>query len=154
MWPPPRCPPTPFRAYWLSVWLCAAVAGAAVGVVLVAQQPSVSKFTLFGAPVRRALFHLVPCIFAAAVLTVVLFRSGNLHPIPGTWLLLYGCALLYASAVTSRLIAIMGGLFILLALVAYVLADARQTVILGVGFGELHILYGAVMQRRSYAEQA
>jgi len=79
----------------------------------------VSKFTLFGAPVRRALFHLVPCIFAAAVLTVVLFRSGNLHPIPGTWLLLYGCALLCASLVTSRLIAILGGLFIVLALVAF-----------------------------------
>jgi hypothetical protein len=143
-----------FRSYWLSVWLCAAVAGAAAGVVLVAQQSSVREFTLFGAPVRRVLFHLVPSIFAGAVLTVVLFRSGNLHAIPGTWLLLYGCALLCASLVTSRLIAILGGLFVVLALVAFAVADARQTVILGIGFGELHILYGAVMRRRRSGEQA
>ncbi len=144
-----------FHAYWLVVWLCAAAGGALAGALLVARQgTSQGRFTLFGAPVRKVFMHLLPSIFAGAVLTVVLLRSGNQHVIPGTWLLLYGCALLYASAVTSRMIAVLGALFVVLAVVAFVIPAQHQMALLGIGFGELHILYGAVMSRSGHAVQA
>lgn len=138
------------RPYWLSTWLCAAVIGALVGALLLAHQSSSTGFRLCGTPVRKVFLHLMPSLVAGAVLTLVLFRSGNPHAIPGTWLLLYGCALLHTSAVTTRLIAILGAVFVGLALLAFALADAQQTLILAIGFGAVHIFYGAVMMRRNY----
>ena len=143
-----------WHPYWLSIWLCAALIGAASGAFLLAHQSSAaSGFSLFGTPVRKVFLHLMPSLGAGAVLTWVLFRSGNLHAIPGTWLLLYGCALLHTSAVTTRLIAILGGVFVSLALLAFALADAQQTLILGIGFGAVHIFYGALMMRKNYGVQ-
>jgi hypothetical protein len=136
--------------YWLSTWLCAAVAGAGAGAVLLAQQSCPKGVNLAGTPVRKVFLHLLPSLGAGAVLTWVLWRSGNLHAIPGTWLLLYGCALLHTSAVTTRLIAVLGAVFVGLALLAFALADTKQTIILGIGFGAVHIFYGAVMMRKNY----
>ena len=142
------------HAYWLTVWLCAAGVGAIAGALLLARESSASSgFRLSGTPVRKVFLHLLPSLGAGAVLTLVLCKSGNLHAIPGTWLLLYGCALLHTSAVTTRLIAVLGGVFVGLALFAFALADTQQTLILGIGFGAVHMSYGAVMMRRSYGVQ-
>jgi len=138
------------HAYWLTTWLCAAVAGAGAGALLLAQQTSPSGFSLSGTPVRKVFLHLLPSLGAGAVLTLVLLKSANLHAIPGTWLLLYGCALLHTSEVTTRLIAILGAVFVGLALLAFLLADTEQTLILGIGFGAVHMFYGAVMMRKNY----
>ncbi len=140
------------HTYWLEVWLLAAAAGAVSGAFFVAQRAADRRpFTLFGAPVRKVFWCLAPCLLAGAVLTAVLVHSGNLHAIAGTWLLLYGCALLYMSSVTSRAIAVLGGCFILLALVAFLLPGSEQvrTAVLGLGFGELHVLYGVLEGRTS-----
>jgi hypothetical protein len=52
--------------------------------------------------------------------------------------------------VTTRLIAVLGAVFVGLALLAFALADTKQTIILGIGFGAVHIFYGAVMMRKNY----
>lgn len=138
--------------YWLSIWLGAAIAGATTGALLLAHPASARGFSLSGTPVRKVFLHLLPSLVAGAVLTAVLFRSANLHAIPGTWLLLYGCALLHASAVTTRLIAVLGGVFAGLAVLAFALPDSEQILLLGIGFGAVHIFYGAVMMRRNYGK--
>jgi hypothetical protein len=132
----------PLRPYWLAVWLIAAVLAATAGGTLVARQSSRSRFTLLGTPLRKVLLGLVPCLFAGAVLTLADLRLGSTHAIAGTWLLLYGCALVCISALTSRTIGVLGGLFALLGCVAFVLPDHEQGLALGIGFGGLHVLYG------------
>jgi hypothetical protein len=76
--------------------------------------------------------------------------------LPGTWLLLYGCAVLSASTVTvpstMRLLWIMGALFVALGSIAFALPAGAHTVILGLGFGALHVIFGVLIGRLSRAE--
>jgi hypothetical protein len=79
--------------------------------------------------------------------------GGNLHAIPGTWLLLYGCALVAASAATTRIIAALGALFILFGLAALLLSDHFQILVLGAGFGGLHIVFGILIGRLGHGHE-
>jgi hypothetical protein len=138
------------RAHWLLIWLLAAVVAAGLGVALMARPASLRGLTLSGTPIRKLALCLVPSMFAGLVMTAVHWSSGNLHAIPGTWLLLYGCALVAASVPTTGAIAVMGGLFIALGLLALLLPDALQTLLLGTGFGGLHLLFGFLIGRAGH----
>jgi hypothetical protein len=138
------------RAYWLVVWLAAAAIAAIAGGALMARQAARQGFTLFGAPVRKFVLCLAPGLFAGVVMTCLLWRVGALHAIPASWLVLYGCALVATSACTRRVVGIMGGLFVLLGLLAFVLPDAFQTLALGAGFGGLHLIFGLLIRRRAH----
>ena len=142
------------RPYWLSVWLWAAFVASVVGGGVMARQAYLQGFTLFGTPVRKFITCLVPGLFAGAVMTVVLIQAGSLNSIPGTWLLLYGCALFSTSAPTSRLVAALGSLFVLLGLVTYFLPPTLHTVALGAGFGGLHLVFGLLLHRRDRDREA
>jgi hypothetical protein len=96
---------------------------------------------------------LLPSIGAGLVMTAVHWSDGNLHAIPGTWLLMYGCALIAASAATTRLIASLGGMFALLGFVALLLPDSLQILVLGAGFGGLHIVFGFIIWRTGHGRQ-
>jgi hypothetical protein len=83
----------------------------------------------------------------------VLVTAGLAALIPGMWLLLYGCAVLSASTVTSaaitRLVCSMGGLFVVLGLITFALPTAHSFM-LGLGFGGLHLLFGLLIGRSTH----
>jgi hypothetical protein len=137
------------RPHWLGVWLIAATCAAVAGGVLMARQAARQGFTLFGAPVRKFILCLAPGLFAGAVMTLVLWQGGHLHAIPGTWLLLYGCALVSTSAPTTGIMGVLGSLFALLGLVTFPLPESLQNVALGAGFGGLHVAFGILIRQRS-----
>jgi hypothetical protein len=141
------------RSHWLGVWLCAAVLAAGTGGLVMARQAALQGFTFFGAPVRKLLLCLSPGLFAGVVLTVVLWDSGDLRDIPGTWLLRYGCALVAASAPTTRAVAVLGGLFGALAVPAYLLPQSLQLITLGAGFGLLHLAFGIFIGLRAHGHE-
>ncbi len=136
--------------HWLWVWLAAAVVAASAGGLVMLRQAARQGFTFFGAPVRKLLLCLLPALFAGAVLTVVLAFSQP-GAIPGMWLLLYGCALIASSAPTTREVAVLGGLFTLLGVVAYLLPASLQLTLLGVGFGLFHLGFGLFIGLRNHA---
>ncbi|MBV8445552.1 MAG: hypothetical protein JOZ92_06515 [Candidatus Dormibacteraeota bacterium] len=144
----------PLRRHWLAMWVAAAVIASAVGGVIMARQSSRQGSTLLGAPARKLVLCLAPGLFAGAVMTVVEYRSNDLHAIPGTWLLLYGCALISTSASTTRIVGVLGALFALLALLAFTLPDNLQILILATGFGALHIVFGVLIGRDGRGRQA
>jgi hypothetical protein len=78
-------------------------------------------------------------------------QAGAAALLAPTWLLLYGCSVLSSSAVTSALfdkrVAIMGAVFILLGTVAYALPLGWHNVVLGLGFGGLHLAFGLLIGR-------
>ena len=137
--------------YWLEIWLGAALLGAGVGGTLVVRESSLRNLRLVGTPLRKFALCLTPSLFAAVVMTGVLWEVGDLHAIPGIWLLLYGCALISASAATTRIIGVLGGCFALLGLLALLLPQRLQILMLAVGFGGLHIVFGFVMGRINHA---
>jgi hypothetical protein len=145
-----------FAAHWAGIWMLAGTTAFVVGGALMAREAAQSGHARYLGPVRRFLLCLCPALFAGAVLTGVLWRAGLMSLLPGTWLLLYGCAVLAASTVTiassMRLIAMMGTLFVALGCVAFALPPEVHTVLLGAGFGALHIVFGVMVGRMSHAE--
>ena len=144
-------------AHWLEIWLIAAMAAAASGVLFIARhsrQPA--RIMLYRGPARKFVLSLCPSLLAGAVLTVVLWEEGLSSLIPGTWLVLYGCAVLSASMMTSaamlRLIAMMGGLFVVCGMFAFEAPPRWHNVVLGTGFGLLHLLFGILIGRTDRVE--
>jgi hypothetical protein len=142
--------------HWLGIWLFAAAAALLLGSALVARQYVRRGHTRYLGPARKFLLCLCPALFAGAVLTGVSWTAGMISAIPGVWLLLYGCAVLSASTVTiagiSRLISVMGALFVVLGTITFILPGAAHTIMLGLGFGVLHIIFGILIGRLAHGE--
>lgn len=137
---------------WLILWLAAAVVATVAGGALMANQGS-PRLALGGAPLRKFALCELPALFAGAVMTAVHVHYGNPQAIPGTWLILYGCSLVSASAVTNRTIGLLGAAFVAFGLTALVLPDAFQIFMLGAGFGGLHIVFGLYMRRALHGNE-
>jgi hypothetical protein len=138
--------------HWLAIWLVAAVLAAGLGGSLVARRSSWRALTLVGTPARKFVLCLFPALFAGMIMTGVHWYYGNLRAIPPTWLLLYGCALIAASATTTRTIGVLGGSFVTLGLLALILPEGLQIPMLAVGFGGLHILFGFFIGRMAHGQ--
>lgn len=142
--------------HWLEVWLVAAVIALGLGGATMARQSARNGHARYLGPVRKFLLCLCPALLAGAAITFVLWLAGTTDLIPGVWLLLYGCAVLSASTVTlariMRLISMMGVLFMLLGLLAFATPPSLHTLILGMGFGALHTLFGILIGRVSHGE--
>jgi hypothetical protein len=140
--------------HWLEIWLVAAAVAFVVGGAMMARETAQSGHARYLGPVRKFLLCLCPALLAGAALTFVLWRGGTTNLIPGMWLLLYGCAVLSASTVTiartMRLISIMGVLFMLLGVLAFASPASTHTLILGVGFGALHTIFGVLIGQVSH----
>ncbi len=141
------------REYWLGVWLMAAAIGGGVGFALMTRPASLRGLSLYGTPLRKFALGLFPALLGGAVMTAVHWFNGNTHAIPGTWLLFYGCALISASVSATRMIALMGASFVLVGLVALLGPDRLQMLLLGAGFGGLHMLFGVLIGRKGHERQ-
>jgi hypothetical protein len=139
--------------YWLAVWLVAAVLGGGVGSALMTRPASLRGLSLYGTPLRKFALGLFPALVGGAVMTAVHWANGNLHAIPGTWLLFYGCALISASVAATSMIAFMGSAFAALGLLALLAPDRWQILLLGAGFGGLHVLFGLLIGRENHERE-
>jgi hypothetical protein len=139
--------------HWLGIWLTAAVIAAVIGGLLVIRPASIERLALSGTPIRKFAICLAPPLFVGAVLTAVLSTHDALYVIPGTWLLLYGCALIAASVTTTRTIGVMGMSFMVLGIFAFLLPVTVQIFALGAGFGGLHLVFGWWISRESHERQ-
>lgn len=141
-------------AYWLPIWLIAAPIAATVGGVLLARSASVATFVATGTPGRKLAFGLLPSLFVGAVMTGVLWSAHLTAAIPGTWLLLYGCALVSASVSTTMVVAWMGVSFAAFGILTLLVPVALHIPLLAMGFGGLHILFGILIARGAHVHQS
>jgi len=137
----------PFKQHWHLVWLSAAPVAASAGGLLLTRPASLLSFTASGTAGRKLAFCLLPSLFAGAAMTLVLWSGDRMNAVPGTWLLLYGCALISASVPTTALVAWMGICFVGLGIAALFAPFVPQMILLGLGFGGLHIVFGILMGR-------
>ncbi|GAC1301646.1 MAG: hypothetical protein NVSMB15_12200 [Steroidobacteraceae bacterium] len=142
--------------YWLQIWLIAAAMALALGWAMMAREAAQSGHARYLGPVRKFLLCLCPALFTGAILTFALWRTGATALIPGAWLLLYGCAVLSASTVTiartRRPISLMGALFMLFGVVAFAAPPSAHNLILGLGFGVLHTVFGLLIRQVSHGD--
>ena len=141
-------------AHWLTIWLLAAPIGSLAGWLLLTRSTSWAFFLGSGTPGRKLVLGLFPAMFAAAVMTAVLLAAGHAQAVPGTWLLLYGCALISASASTRVIVAWMGICFVAVGVTALVVPSPFHIPLLGSGFGGLHILFGILIARGAHGRES
>jgi hypothetical protein len=135
-------------AGWLTVWVTEGVIAAFLatgGVVLKARRLGLS---LSSGISRRFALALVPALVAGAAMTWVLASHGLGGLLPGTWLLLYGTAVVAGGALSVRIVPLMGLAFMALGLLSLALPASWGNVMMAIGFGGVHVVFGAAIARR------
>lgn len=139
------------RGAWLIVWIAAALVTATVGGMLLLRHSPGGTLTIAGSPLRKFVLCFAPPIVGGAVLTAVLWAHNYLALIPGTWLVLYGCAQICASVTARVQLAVTGTGFVLLGVVAFVAPAESHMILLALGFGALHLLLAYLIARAERA---
>ncbi|MGD8867434.1 MAG: hypothetical protein PVI01_07380 [Gemmatimonadales bacterium] len=132
---------------WLFTWLAEALLAVAIGASAMARKARATRAPLLSGAGARFVFGLCPPLVAGATLTFVLYAHGLVEVIPGTWLLLYGTAIMTGGAFSVRPVPVMGFCFMLMGLIAFLAPAAWGDAILAVGFGGLNIVFGTIIAR-------
>jgi len=135
-------------AEWLAVWLAEAVIAIALGGIFLLRKAAATNAPLLSRAGRLFAGSFAPPLAAGAVLTPVFFRA-ELHAfMPGLWLLLYGAGVAAAGTFSVRVVPVMGLVFMALGALALAMAPRYGDLLLVLGFGVVHILFGLVIARR------
>ncbi len=135
------------RPRWLVAWLCEAVLAAVIAGVSIVLKARASSMSLASAPTRRFALAFLPAVAAGGVLTWVFWAHGLHDPIAPMWLLIYGTAVTAGGALSVRIVPIMGLAFSLLGTIGFFLPEAAVPHLLTIGFGLLHVAFGAFIAR-------
>jgi len=137
---------------WLSVWLIEGVVALTIGILTMWRKAKAAGLPMLSPPMRKFVFSFVPPLLVGAALTMVLWRAGVVAVIPGVWLMLYGTGVVTGGAFSVPIVPVMGACFLVEGALAVFSPPAWSApwndVWLGVGFGGLHILFGAIIARR------
>ncbi len=132
---------------WLSVWVLAAGAAALTGVVTIIIKARRTGTPLLSGAGRKFSIGLLPTLFVASVLTLVLFRADLYHLLPGLWLLMFGLATVTAGMWSVPLVPVMGFCYMVLGVAAFVVPPQWGDMMMALGFGGLNIGFGVVIGR-------
>ena len=133
---------------WMKVWLAEAALAIVISVWASERKARRLGVPLVSAVARKFVLALLPPLVAGAALTVALWFSGHRHLVPGVWLLLYGTAVVTGGSFSVRAVPLMGYCFMVLGCVALAAPLGWAWLLLGAGFGVLHIIFGAVIARK------
>jgi hypothetical protein len=97
---------------------------------------------------RKFLLSFLPPALAGVPLTLALYRAGAFALVPGTWLLLYGAAVVTAGTFSVKIVPLMGLCFMALGAVALLAGPAWSDPLLAAGFGGLHVVFGFDIARK------
>jgi hypothetical protein len=131
---------------WLGVWL--AEACLAVSIAAFATARKIRSVPTSLRPLRNFALGLAPPFLAGAALTFALYWERATWAVPGVWLLLYGCGIATGGAFSIRMVPVMGACFMILGSAALFIPAQWHDIVLGAGFGGLHLLFGTIVTRR------
>ena len=137
----------PTSARWMLAWMAALF-----GAVLVSTWATVRKarragLPLLSGPARKVVLAFLPPMLVGALLTLVLVRADQAALLPGSWLLLYGTAVMAAGAHSVRIVPAMGACFLMLGAAALFCPPSIATLLMVLGFAGLHIGFGLAIAR-------
>ncbi|HEX8890547.1 MAG TPA: hypothetical protein VF779_15445 [Pyrinomonadaceae bacterium] len=138
----------PTRNLWLWTWMVEALVALMVGGWAMDRKAGKAEQPLLSGPGRKFALSYSPPILVGILLTIVLYRSGFSHILPGMWLLLYGTAVVTGGAFSVKIVPVMGLCFMLLGTVALFTPKAFEDYLMAAGFGVLHIIFGFIIARR------
>ena len=137
--------PSPDR--WLAVWIGAAAIAAIVGLFAMARKARVAGSNLTGATARRFALGMAAPFVAGAAITYELWTIRDFTVMAPSWLLLYGAGVLTGGIFSVPIVRAIGVCFMTLGIAAIVTPPEWGNVWLGIGFGGLHVGFGAYIAR-------
>ena len=138
----------PYPQYALATW--GIVLGVSLAIVSIGiYRKSLQMCTPIHPPLlRKLLWSLCPALFVGGLLTNLAVRSGSLEWLPVIWLGCYGAAVTNSGQVSVAPVRYMGLCFLLAAAGAAISPPELGLTWLVLGFGWLHLVYGAYIARR------
>ena len=133
---------------WLMVWMGEAVLALAIGLAFSYRKAMQNQTPLLSKPFRRFVLGVAPSVFAGALLTMVFYQGGLNHLLPAMWLLLYGAGITSGGAFSVRVVPVMGMSFLALGTIAALTPPQFADLLLAIGFGGFHVVFGWVIARR------
>jgi hypothetical protein len=133
---------------WLSVWLGEGVLAFAVGGWAAMRKARAADLPVWTGAARKFALSLLPPVAAGALLTAALEMYGLHRFLPGLWLVTYGAGVVTAGAFSVRIVPLMGLCFMLAGAAALFSPVAWGNIILGLAFGGLHLVFGAIIAWR------
>jgi hypothetical protein len=128
---------------WLAIWLGEALVAVTIALAAMHWKATRQRTQILSIPGRRLFLGLLPALFSGGVMTVALIQTGDPKQVPGVWLLLYGVAVMQAGVFSVRTIPVMGAVFVICGATALRLPWYWDNIMLAVGFGLVHIVFGA-----------
>jgi hypothetical protein len=133
---------------WLAAWLIEALVGATIALMTMHLKATRLGTEILSISGRKLFVGLLPALAAGGLLTIALMRSGPVGMIPGVWLVLYGVAVMQAGAFSVRTVPAMGAAFVAAGAVTLPLPWIWANVMLAIGFGLLHMIFGVIIARK------
>lgn len=132
---------------WLAVWLVEAFVAVAIAGSAAATKAHRANSALFSGPGRKFLLSFAPPIVVGGLMTFALFAAGAASALPGTWLLLYGTAIVTGGAFSVRVVPVMGFCLMTVGAIALFAPARFGDALMGLGFGVLQIGFGLWIAR-------
>ncbi len=151
---------------WMSVWAAEALIGFAIGAGATSFKARKHGVPLLSGQGRKFLLGLLPAVLAGVALTIAIFgydagptgeyfvgqdvldSKASMRLLPGLWLMIYGAGVIAAGMFSIRLIPQMGSLFMLVGALALIGPAVWGNLFMGIGFGGLHIAFGAYIVQK------
>lgn len=136
------------RQVWVGLWLVeAGIAAAILLLAMIRKSGGLSQLAT-SIPAQRCAVSLLPPLMAGVLLTGTFVHHGLTASLPEMWLLLYGVAVITGGAFSVRAVLVMGACFAALGAIAMLVPVAWNAPLMALGFGGLHIIFGALIARK------
>lgn len=132
----------------LAMWMLLLVVSLIVGAGSMRAKARRTGQMFFSPVLRKAMWGYGSAMLLGAVLTVAAMRIGRADLLPEAWLGCYGVALVSAGGYSVSPVRWMGFCFLALAAVAATTPPVHGLALLALGFGWVHIAFGAYIAWR------
>lgn len=132
---------------WVMTWLADAIVAIAIAGIMMYAKARRAGVSLTAGPARRFFISYSAPLIAGGLITLALARAGMFAPLPAVWLLLYGASFISSGSFSISVVPVMGILFMVLGLGACFVPLSIGNILMGAGFGVLHIVFGFIIAR-------
>lgn len=132
----------------LYVWGIEALLGALIGLFAMWQKSKLAGESLLSVPARKFALGSLPPFLVGVVVVLGLWQNGIYGLMAPICMLSYGAAIVCGGAFSVRIIPVMGWYFMALGAFTFILPIEYGNLMMGLSFGVLHIIFGAVIAKR------
>ncbi len=132
----------------LVTWLIEAALAFAIGMLAMWQKSKIAGQSLVSAPARKFAMGFAPPLIIGVVIVLGLAKNGYFYVMAPICMLAYGAAVVCGGAFSVRIIPVMGWFFIALGAITFAIPTSYGNLMMGVSFGLLHIIFGAIIAKK------